>query len=262
MFLNLSQNKKNLIGLYTIVRREFIRIKRIWPQTLLPSAITTALYFIIFGKLIGSQLAPINNFSYTQYITPGLIMMAVINNSYTNVVTSFFSAKFQRNIEELLISPLPSFIILTGYVLGGVVRGMCVGLIVTVISLFFSHIKIMHLGLMCYVLLITTILFSVGGFINALYARKFDDTNIIPTFLLTPLTYLSGVFFSVAMLPSFGQTLALFNPVFYQINAFRYSFLGIEEVSIYYSLIILTVVAGALYFFAWRLLEKGIGIRS
>ncbi|MBP9721540.1 MAG: ABC transporter permease [Gammaproteobacteria bacterium] len=251
-----------LIGLYTVVRREIIRILRIWPQTLLPPAITTALYFIIFGQLIGKQIAPINNYSYIQYITPGLIMMAVISNAYGNVVTSFFGAKFQRHIEELLISPMSNFYILTGYLLGGVIRGLLVGLIVTLISLFFSKIAIAHYLLTIYVLLMTALLFSITGFINGIYAKNFDDTSIIPVFFLTPLTYLGGVFFSISMLPSFGQNLAMINPIFYNINAFRYSLLGIEESNIFYSVSMLSLITLGLYYYAWHLLNKGVGIRN
>ncbi len=255
-------NRNYLIGLYTILRREVIRILRIWTQTLLPAAITTTLYFIIFGSLIGSQLAPIANFSYMQYITPGLIMMAVINNAYSNVVSTFFGAKFQRHIEELLISPLPNFYILTGYVLGGVVRGLLVGTIVTVIALFFSKIHITHIFLMLYVLLITAILFSLAGFINGIYAKNFDQTSIVPVFFLTPLTYLGGVFFSITMLPPLGQKLAMFNPIFYNINAFRYTFLGLADTNVYGSLIILSLATVFLYGYALRLLNKGVGIRT
>lgn len=255
-------NKKYLIGLYTIVRRELIRVIRIWPQTILPSAITTALYFIIFGSLIGRQISNINDFTYVQYITPGLIMLAVINNSYTNVVTSFFGAKFQRHIEELLMSPLPNIYILTGYVLGGVIRGLIVAVIVTIVALFFSQITIAHSFLMCYVILMTSLLFSIGGFLNGLYARKFDDTSIIPTFILTPLTYLGGVFFSSSMLPAYGQKLALINPIYYMINGFRYSFLGVEEIPIFNSLLVLSILTVILFYLALYLLNKGIGIRN
>lgn len=257
-----STNTKYLIGLYTIVRREFIRIIRIWPQTILPAAILTTLYFIIFGSLIGRQLENINQYSYIQYITPGLIMLSVINNSYANVVTSFFGAKFQRHIEELLISPMPNLLILTGYVFGGIIRGILVGIIVTLVALFFSKITIMHSLLMCYVVFMTSLLFSLGGFINGIFARKFDDTSIIPTFILVPLTYLGGVFFSRSMLPDFGQSLALLNPIYYIISAFRYSFLGVEEVNIYYCLVIITSLTIILYTWAWYLLNKGVGIRS
>lgn len=258
----ITKNKPYLIGLYTIVRREFIRIMRIWPQTILPPIITTVLYFIIFGSLIGSQLANIHDYTYIQYITPGLIMLAVINNSYTNVVTSFFGSKFQRHIEELLISPMPSFLILTGYIFGGITRGIIVGCLVTIISLFFTKIHITHFMLMCYVILMTCILFSLCGFINGIYARNFDDTSIVPTFFLTPLTYLGGVFFSSSMLPWFGQKLALINPIYYIINSFRYACLGIEEVNIYFSISILSFFAIGLYFLAWYLLDKGVGIRT
>ena len=189
-------------------------------------------------------------------------MMAVINNSYGNVVTSFFGAKFQRHIEELLISPLPNFYILTGYLLGGVIRGLLVGFIVTIIALFFSHIYIAHVYLMIYVLLVTALLFSLTGFINGIYAKSFDDTSLIPVFFLTPLTYLGGVFFSISMLPAFGQKLAMINPIFYNINAYRYSFLGIAESNVYNSVIILTVVTAFLYWYALYLLDKGKGIRT
>lgn len=252
----------NLIGFYTIIRREFMRIIRIWPQTILPSAITTALYFMIFGSLIGRQISNIGSYSYIEYITPGLIMLAVINNSYANVVASFFGAKFQRSIEELLTSPLPNIYILLGYIFGGVLRGLVVGIVVTLVALFFTHIKIAHLFLMCYVVFTTSVLFSIGGLINALFAKNFDHTNIIPTFILTPLTYLGGVFFSSSMLPSFGQKLALINPIYYVINSFRYSFLGIQEVNIINALTILTLLTIATFYFAFTLLNKGIGIRS
>jgi ABC-2 type transport system permease protein len=250
------------IGLRTIVRREIIRICRIWAQTLLPPAITTALYFIIFGTLIGSQVQPIKDFSYVQYITPGLIMMTVISNSYGNVVTSFFGAKFQKHIEELLMSPMTNFYILTGFLLGGVVRGVMVGAIVTLISLFFSKISIAHFFLMLYVLIMTSLLFSLAGFLNGLYAKNFDDVTIIPAFLLTPLTYLGGVFFSINMLPTFWQKFAMLNPIFYNLNAFRYSFLGIEESNIFYSLGMLSFVTLVLYIYSWHLLNKGVGIRT
>ncbi len=255
-------NFKYLIGFYTIIRREYIRIIRIWPQTLLPPAILTSLYFIIFGSLIGQQLASINQFSYAEYITPGLIMLSVINNSYANVVTSFFGAKFQRHVEELLISPMPNFLILTGYVFGGVIRGLIVGIIVTLVALFFSKITIIHSVLMCYVIFMTSLLFSLGGFINGVFAKKFDDTSIIPTFILVPLTYLGGVFFSRSMLPLFGQQLALINPIYYIISAFRYSFLGIEEINIFYCILMITSLTLVLYLWAWNLLNKGIGIRT
>lgn len=251
-----------IIGLYTIVRREVIRILRIWPQTLLPAVIMTSLYFIIFGSLLGRQITSIHNFSYVEYITPGLIMLGVINNSYANVVTSFFGAKFQKHIEELLVSPLSSLLILTGYVLGGVIRGVLVGLLVTIVALFFGKIHIVHFTVMIYVLVMTALLFSIAGFINGLFARKFDDTSIVPTFLLTPLTYLGGIFFTIDMLPSFGQKLAMLNPITYKITAFRYSFLGIEEINIYYCLFIITVLTLVLFITAWRLLYKGFGIRT
>jgi ABC-2 type transport system permease protein len=250
------------VALFTIVRREIIRIIRIWPQTLLPAVITTALYFLIFGSLLGKQISSIKGYSYIEYITPGLIMLGVINNSYSNVVTSFFGAKFQHHIEELLIAPLPSLLILIGYALGGVLRGVFVGVLITIVALFFGKVHTAHLGIIIYVLIMTALLFSLAGLINGLFARSFDETSIVPTFILTPLTYLGGIFFTIDMLPSFGQKLAMLNPITYMINAFRYSLLGIEEISIYLSLGIITGLCIILFLWAWRLLSKGFGIKN
>ena len=220
------------------------------------------LYFVIFGNLVGSRIGNMGGFNYMQYIVPGLIMMAVITNSYSNVVSSFYSAKFQRSIEELLVSPVPNHIILLGYVLGGMIRGMMVGVIVTLLSLFFTHISIHHLLVVIYTVIMTSALFSLGGFINAVYAKSFDDISIVPTFILTPLTYLGGVFYSIDMLPEFWQKVSLLNPIVYMVNAFRYGFLGVSDVNVFLSLGIITSVAVGLYIFAYRLLKNGTGIRE
>ena len=250
------------IALTTILLKEVRRFTRIWIQTLLPPAIMMTLYFVIFGNLVGSRIGNMGGFNYMQYIVPGLIMMAVITNSYSNVVSSFYSAKFQRSIEELLVSPVPNHIILLGYVLGGLIRGMVVGVIVTLLSLFFTHISIHHLLVVIYTVIMTSALFSLGGFINAVYAKSFDDISIVPTFILTPLTYLGGVFYSIDMLPEFWQKVSLLNPIVYMVNAFRYGFLGVSDVNVFLSLGIITSVAVGLYIFAYRLLKNGTGIRE
>lgn len=250
------------IALNTILLKEIRRFSRIWVQTLLPPAITMSLYFIIFGNLVGSRIGEMGGFDYMQYIVPGLIMMAVITNAYSNVVSSFYSAKFQRSIEELLVSPVPNNIILLGYVLGGVARGVAVGFIVTLLSLFFTDLHIHHFFIIIYTVTMTAVLFSLGGFINAVYAKSFDDISIVPTFVLTPLTYLGGVFYSIDMLPAFWQGVSLLNPIVYMVNAFRYGVLGVSDVNVYVSLLMITVVAAALYIFALRLLNNGTGIRE
>jgi len=250
------------VALATILTREIRRFTRIWVQTLLPPAITMSLYFVIFGSLVGSRIGDMGGFDYMQYIVPGLIMMAVITNSYANVVSSFYSAKFQRNIEELLVSPVPNHIILSGFVLGGVVRGLLVGLIVTVLSLFFTQLHLHHAFIIIYTVLMTAVLFSLGGFINAVYAKSFDDISIIPTFVLTPLTYLGGVFYSIDLLSPFWQKLSLLNPIVYMVNAFRYGFLGVSDVNIWLSLGLITVLSAGLYAYALHLLNRGTGIRE
>lgn len=246
----------------TIVSREVRRFMRIWLQTLLPPAITMALYFIIFGSLIGSRIGTMAGFDYMQFIVPGLVMMAVITNAYSNVVSSFFSIKFQHSIEELLVAPVPNVIILAGFVAGGMLRGLMVGLIVTLLSLFFSDIHIHSILVMLVVILMTSLVFALGGFINAIYARTFDDISIVPTFVLAPLTYLGGVFYSIDLLPPFWQTVSMANPVVYMVNAFRYGFLGASDVSVPLSIAMLALFAGALGLWALWLLERGTGIRK
>jgi len=258
----MSRLRYNLIGFNTIVIRELKRVLRIWVQTLVPPAITSTLYFIIFGTLVGRRIGPMGGYDYAAYIAPGLIMMQVITNSYANVVSSFFGAKFGRHIEELMVSPLPNSYIVLGYITGGVLRGLLVGGMVTVIALFFTDLHIVHPLITISVVLFTAIVFSLGGLINAVYAKKFDDVTIIPTFVLTPLTYLGGVFYSINMLPAGLQTVSRGNPILYMVNAFRFGILGTSDIDIYtaYAIILLSLVV--LYLFALHLLNKGVGMRS
>lgn len=250
------------VAFITIVIREVRRFMRIWVQTLLPPAITMALYFVIFGSLIGSRIGTMGGHDYMQYIVPGLVMMAVITNAYSNVVSSFFSIKFQHSIEELLVSPVPNWIILWGFVIGGVLRGILVGIIVTLLSLLFTHLSMHHVGIMMLVVVLTAVVFSLGGFINAMYATKFDDVAIVPTFILTPLTYFGGVFYSIDLLPEFWQTVSLANPIVYMVNAYRYGILGVSDVNVWVALGMLVVFAVALYAWAITLLNRGTGIRK
>lgn len=246
----------------TILIKEFLRFIRIWIQTVLPPAITTALYFVIFGNLIGSQIADIDGYSYMDYIVPGLILMAVITNSYANVVSSFYSSKFQRSIEELLVSPIPNYLILSGYVAGGVARGLIVGFVVTLVAMIFSDINIHSLGITLLVFLLTAILFSLAGFINAVYANSFDDISIIPTFVLTPLTYLGGIFYSIEMLPEFWQTISLFNPILYMIDSFRFGLLGVSDTDLLTAISIILLFIVTLFSYALYMLKAGIGIKQ
>lgn len=250
------------VAFTTILTKEIRRFMRIWAQTLLPPAITMTLYFVIFGNLIGSRIGEMGGFNYMQFIMPGLIMMSVITNSYSNVTSSFFSSKFQKSIEEMLVAPVPSWVILSGYVLGGVVRGLLVGLIVTLLALFFTDLTVHNLFITITVIFLTAILFSIGGFINALFARSFDDIAIIPTFILTPLTYLGGVFYSIQLLPEFWQNLSLFNPVLYMVNTFRYGILGVSDINPWAALIAVCIFIVLLFSLALWLLEKGRGLRQ
>lgn len=254
--------KENSVALYTIVRREVVRFFRIWSQTLLPSVISVILYFIIFGKLIGSRIGSMGGVSYIEYIVPGLIMMAIITNAYANVVASFFGSKFQRNIEEMLISPMPNSLILWGYVLGGVVRGIVVGILITITAFFFTQFSIEHWLLTILVAVLTSILFSLAGMLNGIFAKKFDDINLVPTFVLTPLTYLGGIFYSIELLPKFWQDVTYINPIFYMVNAFRYAMLGYSDVGISTALVIIFLFIGVLYWAALYLMQKGVGVRS
>lgn len=252
----------NLIALYTIARREVARILRIWGQTLVPPAITMTLYFLIFGKLIGPRIGPMDGIGYIDYIVPGLVMMSVIQNAYGNVSSSFFGAKFGRHIEELLVSPMPEWVVLTGYVAGGVLRGLMVGAIVLAISLLFTRIAVPHPFVTLTTVLLGAAIFSLAGFINAVYARKFDDVAIVPTFVLTPLTYLGGVFYSVTLLPSWAQTITHANPIFYIVNAFRHGLLGVSDVPLWIAYALMLGFVFALGALALWLLRRGTGLRS
>ncbi|MET0232716.1 MAG: ABC transporter permease [Rhodanobacteraceae bacterium] len=253
----------NLIGLGTITRREVVRILRIWSQTLLPSAITMTLYFVIFGRMVGSRIGEIApGIGYIDYIVPGLIMMAVITNSYGNISSSFFGAKFQRFVEEMLVSPMPSWVILTGYISGAVLRGLIVAIIVLVISLFFTKIHLYHPFVTFTTVLLTAVVFSLAGFVNAIYAKKFDDIALVPTFVLTPLTYLGGVFYSVSALPTPWREISYANPILYMVNAFRYGLLGITDVSMGVAYAVMLAFAVALASISLYLLDRGVGLRS
>jgi len=245
-----------------ITRREITRFLRIWTQTLLPSAVTMSLYFVIFGNLIGPRIGKMQGITYIDYIVPGLIMMSILTNSYSNVATSFFSSKFQKNIEEMIVAPMPSVVMLLGFIAGGITRGLFVGVIVTAVAMFFTDIHIHSLLFVFLVGLLTSILFALAGLINAIFAQKFDDINMIPTFVLTPLTYLGGVFYSIDMLPPFGQWCSHANPIFYMVNAFRYGFLGITDIDITFAMSVILLFSVVFFTFAWWLLEKGIGIRT
>ncbi len=252
----------NWVALTTLWLKECTRFMRIWVQTLVPPAITMSLYFIIFGSLIGNRIGKMGGFSYMEFIVPGLIMMSVITNSYANVSSSFFSAKFQRNVEELIISPIPTWAIILGFVGGGVARATLIGIIVTSVSLLFVDVSIHNLGVIVITLLLTAVLFSTAGLLNAIYAKTFDDISVVPTFVLTPLTYLGGVFYSLSLLPEFWQMVSKANPIVYMVNGFRYGFLGVSDVSIGLSLTILLVFNIILFSLAYVLLERGTGIRS
>ncbi|ASP48319.1 ABC transporter permease [Colwellia sp. BRX10-3] len=255
-------SSRNIIALKSIMHKEIHRFMRIWVQTLVPPAITISLYFVIFGSLIGSRIGQMGGFDYMSFIVPGLIMMSVITNSYSNVASSFFSAKWQRNVEEMLVAPVPNWVIVAGYVGGGMARGMLVGGIVTIVSMFFVDIQIHNIWVIIVTVALTSATFALGGLINAIFAGSFDDISIIPTFILTPLTYLGGVFYSISLLPDFWQGVSQINPIVYMVNAFRYGFLGISDVSLTLSFAVLGVFIVSLYTIAMVLITKGIGLRS
>ena len=254
--------KHNFIAYKTIVIKEVLRFSRIWLQTIVPPAITMGLYFIIFGQLIGSQLSDIDNYSYMDYIVPGLIIMSIITNSYANVVSSFYGTKFHHHIEELLVSPISNLTIIAGYVSGGVARGLVVGLVVTLVSLFFTRINIDSYLVTFVIALLTAILFSLGGLINAIFANSFDDISIVPTFVLTPLTYLGGVFYSIEMLPELWQNISLLNPVLYMVNGFRMGMLGVSDASLSTAILIILGFIVLLGSIALWLLHHGVGIKK
>jgi len=252
----------NFIALKSILHKEIHRFMRIWVQTLVPPAITISLYFVIFGSLIGSRIGQMGGFDYMSFIVPGLIMMSVITNSYSNVASSFFSAKWQRNVEEMLVAPVPNWVIVAGYVGGGMARGILVGAIVTLIALFFTDIQIHNLAVILCTVALTSAVFALGGLINAVFAGSFDDISIIPTFVLTPLTYLGGVFYSISLLPEFWQGVSQINPIVYMVNAFRYGFLGISDVDLTTAFMVLGIFIVSLWWVAMYLIRKGIGLRS
>ncbi|MDO7084269.1 ABC transporter permease [Pseudocolwellia sp. AS88] len=252
----------NAIALKSILHKEVHRFMRIWIQTLVPPAITISLYFVIFGELIGSRIGQMGGYDYMSFIVPGLIMMSVITNSYSNVASSFYSAKWQHNIEEMLVAPVPNWVIVAGYVGGGMARGILVGLIVTLVSLFFVDIQIHNIWVIIATVCLTSATFSLGGLINAIFASSFDDISIIPTFILTPLTYLGGVFYSISLLPEFWQGVSQANPIVYMVNAFRYGFLGVTDVSLTIAFSVLGVFIVTLYTLAMVLITKGVGLRT
>ncbi|MCL1074305.1 ABC transporter permease [Shewanella dokdonensis] len=250
------------IAFKSIVIKEITRFTRIWIQTLLPPAITMTLYFLIFGSLVGSRIGEMGGVSYMEFIAPGLIMMSVITNSYSNVASSFFSAKFQRNLEELLVAPVPHYVMIAGYIAGGVARGLLVGLIVTLVAMFFVDLHLQHPLLVVITVFLTSVLFALGGLINAVFARNFDDISIIPTFVLTPLTYLGGVFYSLSLLPDFWRGVSALNPIVYMINVFRYGFLGFADISIGFSMTVIIGFCVGLWLLAYYLVSRGIGLRT
>ncbi|NDO74867.1 MULTISPECIES: ABC transporter permease [Shewanella] len=251
-----------LVAFKSILIKEINRFTRIWIQTLVPPAITMTLYFLIFGNLVGSRIGEMGGVSYMEFIAPGLIMMSVITNSYSNVASSFFSAKFQRNLEELIVAPVPHYVMIAGYVGGGVARGLLVGLIVTLVAMFFVDLSVQHLGLVIVTVFLTSVLFALGGLINAVFAKSFDDISIIPTFVLTPLTYLGGVFYSLSLLPDFWRGVSALNPVVYMINVFRYGFLGFADMSVPLSIGVMLGFCAGLWLLAYYLISRGIGLRS
>lgn len=255
-------NHLYFVALRTIWIKECTRFLRIWVQTLVPPAITMSLYFVIFGSLIGERIGMMGGFSYMEFIVPGLIMMAIITNSYSNVSSSFFSAKFQRNVEELLVAPVPTWVVIMGFVGGGVARAMLIGVIVTCVAMFFVDVQIHNIGIIVLTLLLTSTLFATAGLINAVFAKTFDDISVIPTFVLTPLTYLGGVFYSLTLLPEFWQWVSKANPIVYMVNGFRYGFLGVSDVNVVISISLLVGFNVVLFGVAYSLLQRGVGIRS
>lgn len=252
----------NLIGFYTLAFKECRRILRIWRQTLVPPVITTTLYFLIFGKLIGGRIGEMNGVSYMEFIAPGLIMMTAITAAYVNTASSFFLSKFTRDFEEMLISPLTSHNIIWGYVVGSILRAGLAALLVMLVAMMFISFNIYSFGIIFLTLLLTIIAFALGGLINAVFARSFDDVGLIPTFVLTPLTYLGGVFYSISLLPDFWQAVSKFNPIVYMINGLRYGFLGISDVPLFYTFAVLISLCVVLYAVAYSLIQRGIGLRS
>jgi ABC-2 type transport system permease protein len=249
------------IGIQTMVRKELVRIVRIWSQTLLPPIVTTTLYFIVFGTFIGSQLAPVHGHTYMQYLVPGLVMMSMITSAYMNTVSTFYFSKWQRVIDEILVSPMPNWAVMTGFVSGGVLRGGIVGILVMAVGILFSHLAISNIAIVLLAGFLTTLLFALAGLVNGFFAKTFDAISIVPTFVLTPLTYLGGVFYSIDQLPPFFRTLSLFNPILYMVNAFRYGFLGASDVPIGFSLLVLAVFTAFFLGLTLWLFKRGKGLK-
>ncbi|MDR3490457.1 MAG: ABC transporter permease [Gammaproteobacteria bacterium] len=257
-----KRSQQIYIAFYTIIRKEIIRFMRIWSQTLLPPVITMSLYFLIFGKLVGSQIQSISGYSYMQYIVPGLVMMAIMTNAYANTSTSFFGAKFSKSIEEILVAPVPSYVILVGFMLGGTIRGLLVGFLVILISLFFTHLHIYNIWIVLAMAILASMLFSLGGLINGIFAKKFDDVSFIPTFVLMPLTYLGGVFYSVKQLPDFWRTVSTFNPILNIVDTFRFGILGISDVNVYFGFTMVGTLFIILLTWCLIMLKRGTGMRT
>lgn len=254
--------KRLLIAYYTVVRKDSMRMFRLWQQTFLPSVITTSLYFLVFGTFIGSKLPPTHGVSYIMFIVPGLVMMQIIMNAYSNTSTALFMAKFQRNLEEMMVSPMPDWTIVAGYVTAGIIRGFVTGLLVLMVGLFFTHLVIHNVFIVLAAFILTCVLFSLAGFLNAMFANSFDSISIVPTFILTPLTFLGGVFYSISQFPPFWQTVSLANPILYMVNAFRYGFLGESDVNVWVAFaILLAFIAAFLILILW-LFKKGVGMKS
>jgi ABC-2 type transport system permease protein len=250
------------IAYLTITRREILRFTRIWVQTIVPPVVMVALYFVIFGNLIGQRIGEMDGMSYMDFIMPGLVMMSIITNSYTNVVSSFYGAKYSRHIEEMQIAPVPDLVILLGFVSGGMARGICVGVAVTLVSMLFTEFRMHSLPVVLLVALLTSCLFAIAGLINAIFANSFDDITIVPTFVLTPLTYLGGIFYSIKLLPDFWQQVSLGNPILYMVNSFRYGFRGSSDIDLFTALLVILLFIAILFIAALVLLARGTGIRQ
>lgn len=251
----------NLIALQTLLNKEIMRFMRIWSQTLLPPAMTMSLYFIIFGKFIGSQIQHIHGYAYIQYIVPGLVMMSIMTNAYANTASSFFMTKFNKSIEEMLVSPMSNIITLLGFTLGGMCRGVIVGIIVIIISLLFTHVPVHQVGIIISMAILAAMVFSLGGLINGIYAKRFDDISFIPTFVLTPLTYLGGVFYSINQLPPLWKSISMFNPILDMVDTFRYGLLGVSDLSVFWGFTLVITLLIGMFFWAWALLHNGVGIK-
>jgi ABC-2 type transport system permease protein len=251
------------ISFYTIVRKDAARMFRIWPQTFLPSIITSVLYFLIFGSFLGSSIGEVQGVPYILFVVPGLVMLAVVTQSYANTSFVMFTSKFfGRNIDEILVSPTPPWILVAGYIAGGVVRGVVVGVLVLLVSLFFTHLVVYSYLTILLFLVLTSLVFSLAGLVNGVYAKSMDGISIVPTFVLTPLVYLGGVFYSVESLAPFWRAVTQVDPIFYIINGFRYGFLGASDVPILYSTGLLLLFTAVFTGIAIYLIRNGLGLKQ